>query len=128
LDIGSLLKLDLHGAFLRPVEFVPTFHKHSERLCRGVQVHVTDPWVFRPYEAYLRMLAAVLPRLPAEDRWRTETYEFVSDRLAIDLLTGGPQFRGVVDEGNSLDDLLAEETRGAAAFEDARRAVWLYEK
>lgn len=128
LDIGALLELDLHGAILRPVEFVPTFHKHAGRPCRGVQVHVTDPWVFRPYEAYLRMLAAALPHLPAEERWRSETYEFVSDRLAVDLLTGGPEFRSVVDEGNSLDDLLAEEARGAAAFEDARRSVWLYEK
>jgi uncharacterized protein YbbC (DUF1343 family) len=128
LNLGALLKLDLHGVVLRSVEFVPTFHKHAGRACRGVQVHVTDPWVFRPHEAYLRMLAAVLPDLPAGERWRTEPYEFVSDRPAIDLLTGGPEFRRAVDEGASLHDLLAEEARGAAAFDGARRAVWLYEK
>jgi hypothetical protein len=74
------------------------------------------------------MLAAVLPTMPAEQRWRTEVYEFVSDRPAIDLLTGGPEFRAAVDEGASLDDVLASEARGAAKFDDERRAAWLYEK
>ena len=127
-DVARLLELDLHGAKLRPVEFVPTFHKHAGRSCRGVQVHVSDPWVFRPYEAYLRMLAAVLPPLRLGERWRTETYEFVSDRPAIDLLTGGPEFRSAVDANASLDDVLAAEARGAAEFDGVRREAWLYEK
>jgi len=128
LDVGPLLELDLHGVTLRPVELTPTFQKHAGRTCSGVQVHVTDPWVFRPYEAYLRMLAAVLPSLSAEERWRTEEYEFVSDRPAIDLLTGGPEFRTAVEECASLDDVLADEARGAAKFDDERRQAWLYEK
>jgi uncharacterized protein YbbC (DUF1343 family) len=128
LDTSPALELDLHGVTLRPAEFTPTFHKHAGQRCTGVQVHVTDPWVFRPYETYLRMLAAVLPSLPAEERWRTEVYEFVSDRPAIDLLTGGPEFRTAVEEGASLDDVLAREARGAARFDDERRAAWLYEK
>jgi len=128
LDLNPLSELDLHGVALRSVEFTPTFQKHAGRGCSGVQVHVTDPWVFRPYETYLRMLAAVLPSVPAEERWRTEVYEFVSDRPAIDLLTGGPEFRIAVEEGASLDEVLAEEARGAAKFEDERRAAWIYEK
>jgi uncharacterized protein YbbC (DUF1343 family) len=128
LDVSPLLDLDLHGVKLRPVELLPTFQKHAGVPCAGVQVHVTDPWVFRPYEAYLRMLAAVLPTLPPEARWRTEVYEFVSDRPAIDLLTGGPEFRDVVDDGAPLDALLAREARGAAEFDGQRRAAWLYEK
>lgn len=128
LDVTELLALDLHGATLRPIEFTPTFQKHGGQPCRGVQVHVDDPWVFRPYEAYQRMLATALRSVPLEERWRTETYEFVSDRPAIDLLTGGPEFRTVVDGGGSLDDGLAFEARGAARFDDERRATWLYEK
>jgi uncharacterized protein YbbC (DUF1343 family) len=128
LDVRPLLDLDLHGVTLRPVELRPTFHKHAGRACAGVQVHVTDPWVFRPYETYLRMLASVLPQLQPAERWRTEVYEFVSDRPAIDLLTGGPELRAAVDEGTSLDTLLTNEARGAARFDDERRSVWLYPK
>jgi len=128
LDIAPLLDLDLHGATLRPVEFQPTFQKYAGESCRGVQVHVTDAWVFRPYEAYLRLLGAVLPTVAMSLRWRTEEYEFVADRPAIDLLTGGPEFREAVDSGQSLEDLLATEARGAAEFDSERRGAWLYEK
>ena len=128
LDVSALLELDLHGVTLREVEFVPTFQKHAGAVCAGVQVHVTDPWVFRPYDAYIRMLAAVLPSLSPESRWRTEVYEFVSDRPAIDLLTGGPELRTAIDDGLPLDTVLAREARGAAEFDGQRRAVWLYEK
>ena len=128
LDVDALMALDLHGVTLRPVEFTPTFQKHAGSSCLGVQVHVTDPWVFRPYEAYLRMLAAVLPGLPERERWRTEVYEFVSDRPAIDLLTGGPEAREAITAGDGLDEVLAHESRGAAEFDGERRAAWLYEK
>ncbi|MEM8606722.1 MAG: DUF1343 domain-containing protein [Myxococcota bacterium] len=127
-DPNALASLEIHGARLRPLEFTPTFQKHAGAICRGVQVHVTDPWVFRPYEAYLRLLEAALRSMPPERRWRTETYEFVSDRPAIDLLTGGPEFREAVDGGASLDDVWAAECEGAARFDDERRAFWLYEK
>jgi uncharacterized protein YbbC (DUF1343 family) len=128
LDVASLLALDLHGVTLRPIEFVPTFQKHAGVACTGVQVHVTDSWVFRPYEAYIRMLAAALPAGPEDSRWRTETYEFVSDRPAIDLLTGGPELRTAIDEEAPMDAVLAREARGAAEFDGQRRAAWLYEK
>jgi uncharacterized protein YbbC (DUF1343 family) len=128
LDLEPLLSLDLHGFTLRPVEFQPTFQKHADQSCRGVQVHVTDAWVARPYEAYLKMLGAVLPTLPPSARWRTEEYEFVTDRPAIDLLTGGPEFRSAVDAGEPLDDVLRSEARGAAEFDGDRRTAWLYEK
>lgn len=128
LDVSALLALDLHGVTLRPVEFVPTFQKHAGAACAGVQVHVTDPWVFRPYEAYVRMLAAVLPSVPPDSRWRTEVYEFVSDRPAIDLLTGGPELRTAIDEGAPVDAVLAREARAAAEFDGQRRSAWLYQK
>ncbi len=128
LDVGPLLELDLHGATLRAVELEPTFQKHAGQPCTGVQVHVTDPWVFRPFEAYARMLSAVLPQLAPDARWRTEPYEFVSDRPAIDLLNGGPELREAIDAGDAIDDVLAEHARGAAEFDTERRAFWLYEK
>lgn len=128
LPMEHLVGLDLPGVKLRPVEFVPTFQKHAGTACTGVQVHVTDPWIFRPYEAYVRMLAAVLPSIAPESRWRTEAYEFVSDRPAIDLLSGGPELRAVIDQGAPIDELLAREARGAAEFDGERRVAWLYEK
>ena len=105
----------------------PTFQKHAGALLSGVQVHVTDPARFRSYEAYLRMIAWALSSTPTSERWRTEEYEYVTDRPAIDLLTGGPEFRALVDAGEGIDDFLGDERRGAEEFADARREVMLYD-
>ncbi|MGB5810619.1 MAG: DUF1343 domain-containing protein, partial [Polyangiales bacterium] len=126
--LEALQDLELPGAVLREVEFTPMFQKHARVSCRGVQVHVTDGWVFRPYEAYLRMLGAVLPTIAPTERWRTEVYEFVSDRPAIDLLTGGPEFREAADHGGGVAEVVAAEIGGAAQFDEERRSCWLYEK
>ena len=114
------------GAQLRALTFEPTFHKHAKQRCGGVQVHVTDARALRSYELYLRALAQVRAQAGDAFRWRTETYEYVSDRPAIDLLTGGPEFRAAVDSGDAgaLERVLETEAAGAARFA-LERSAWL---
>jgi uncharacterized protein YbbC (DUF1343 family) len=114
------------GATLRPLTFTPTFHKHAGQLCGGVQVHVTDPAQLRSYALYLRLIAAVQELAPDRFEWRREAYEFVTDRPAIDLLTGGPEYREAVDAGGSLDELLAADEAGAREFARIREPYLLY--
>jgi uncharacterized protein YbbC (DUF1343 family) len=115
------------GAVLRPLAFEPTFHKHARVPCGGVQVHVQNPHTFRSYALYLRMIAWVAERARERFAWRTETYEYVSDRLAIDLLTGGTEARERINAGLSLDDLLASDDRAVFAFDEVRRSWLLYD-
>jgi len=114
------------GALLRALTFTPQFQKHARQRCGGVQVHVTDPQRFRSYALYLRLIAEARALAGDAMAWRTESYEFVSDRPAIDLLTGGPEFRTLVDAGGTLDDLLHDDARAAAEFAQRRRAFLLY--
>jgi uncharacterized protein YbbC (DUF1343 family) len=125
---GARLAVDvsIEGAVLRPLSFEPTIQKHAKRTCGGVQVHVTDEARFEPYAAYVRMLAAVQRQLGSEALWRTEPYEFVADRLAIDLLTGGPEIREAIEQGGDVEACLEAEREGAGAFDEARRDVFLY--
>ncbi len=121
----------VEGASLRPLSFRPTFHKHAGVDCGGVQVHVVDERRFRPYEAYLRLLAAALTQIEDREIWRTAEYEYVTDRPAIDLLTGGPEFRAIVDAARAgrpleLEGYLEAQRAGAEAFFEARREVLLY--
>ncbi|MCA9602338.1 MAG: DUF1343 domain-containing protein, partial [Myxococcales bacterium] len=118
-------EVSLEGAVLRPLVFEPTFHKHARKLCGGVQVHVTDRARFQPYESYLRLLEATW-RQGSERAWRTEAYEFVTDRPAIDLLTGGPEFREALDAGAPIDGVLGAEIAGARAFAAERTRWFLY--
>jgi uncharacterized protein YbbC (DUF1343 family) len=116
--------IQAEGFELRPLSFSPTFHKFARERCFGLQVHVTDLERARSYALYLRLIAEVRRRAPDAFAWRTAPYEFVSDRPAIDLLTGGPEFRNTVDAGGELEPLLEADERGARMFEEVR-APWL---
>ena len=89
----DVMALGLPGFIARPITFHPMFQKHAKQICGGVQVHVTDPRTFRPFAAYMAMIA-IAKRLGGEAfRFRTEKYEFVDDVPAFDLLTGDAEAR-----------------------------------
>ncbi|MEZ4411338.1 MAG: DUF1343 domain-containing protein, partial [Polyangiales bacterium] len=112
------------GFVARPCSFRPMFQKHAGRTCAGVQVHVTDVARFSPYRAYLAALCAA--RAFDGFAWRTEPYEFVSDRPAIDLLTGDRAVREAIDAGARVDELLRVGGDRAAAWAARREERWLY--
>jgi len=58
--------------------------------------------------------------------FRTEVYEFVSDRPALDLLIGGPELRTCIEQAAPVDDWLADDARAAAEFAADRRPFLLY--
>lgn len=116
-------EVELEGALLRPLSFEPTFHKHAKTACGGVQVHVTEPARFRAYAAYLRLIAAVAKHAP-EFALRTEEYEYVRDRPAIDLLTGGPEYREALATDALSPELVTWLASPRAEFGE-QRASWL---
>ncbi len=116
----------LPGVLFRPLSFRPTFHKFAGQVCGGVQIHVVDRVGFRPYLTGVAMLRALRAVAGEAFRWRSEKYEFVSDRPAIDLLTGGDAIRNGIDAGASLDDLRATWQNAEDAFADRRRDCLIY--
>ncbi|GAB4203843.1 MAG: DUF1343 domain-containing protein [Sandaracinaceae bacterium] len=125
-DGRALAETPIEGAILRALTFQPTFHKHARRTCGGVQVHVMDEARFRPYEAYVRLLARARALAPEAFAWRTERYEFVDDVPAIDLLTGGPEVREAIDAGADLESIFARDRADEEAFREARRPFLRY--
>jgi uncharacterized protein YbbC (DUF1343 family) len=118
--------VQLDGAQLRPLSFTPGFQKHAGKRCGGVQVHVTEPDRFDAYGGYLRMIAAIRAQAGDAFRFRTEPYEFVSDRPALDLLCGGPEPRELIAAGKSLDEWLAHDKSEAERFAREREPYSLY--
>jgi uncharacterized protein YbbC (DUF1343 family) len=109
LDVPRLLSLMdglapawLRGCRLRPCFFQPTFHKHAGETCAGLQVHVDDGAyvhdVFRPYRLVALWLKAIRRWRPDYALWRDFPYEYVTNRLAIDVIDGGPALREWVDD------------------------------
>ncbi len=92
----------LEAAFIRPCYFEPVFHKHQGKLCAGLQIHTDFAGYkhahFRPYRLAALMLKALRLLYPDYDIWRHFAYEYEHDRLAIDLINGGPFLRQWVDD------------------------------
>lgn len=124
---AALAREGLDGAAVRPAHFRPTFHKHARTSCQGVQVHVTDRETFRPFATYLAVVVEARRQDPARFAWREEVYEFVSDRLAIDLLLGRADLRAMLEAGASVGEMEATWRPGLEAFERLRARFLIYE-
>ena len=114
----------LEAAIIRPCYFEPTFHKHQGKLCSGLQIHTDfssyDPLNFRPYRIAALILKAIRKLYPDYQIWRDFPYEYENDRLAVDLLAGGPFLRQWVDDPQAGPDALNERL---SADEEKWRAL-----
>jgi uncharacterized protein YbbC (DUF1343 family) len=123
----DLSKERLPGVRFRPCAFTPTWDKHQGARCHGVQVHLTNP---RALSA-VRLGVACIVHARAQDavkfRWRTERYEFIDDKPAIDLLTGSARFRAEVAQGASVEALCAAWDGERADFLRRRQGALLYD-
>ncbi|MBQ6471796.1 MAG: DUF1343 domain-containing protein [Victivallales bacterium] len=54
----------LPGVLWRAAHFTPTFSKHAGELCHGVQLHITDETVFRPFETGIWLLEELRRQCP----------------------------------------------------------------
>ena len=116
----------LPGVRFRPAHFRPMFQKFAGVDCAGVQLHVTDRDAVRPVRTGLAVLAAMRDLSGDRFAWRTEVYEFVSDRPAIDLLFGSDRERRALDAGAAWEDVAAAWEAEEAAFRDRRQRSLLY--
>jgi len=110
----------LPGFLARPLHFLPTFQKHANIGCGGVQIHVTDARAFRPVATYLALVALAHHQAPEAFRFRTERYEFVDDIPAFDLLTGDAEARERIARGDP-PALVAESI---ATLREGESEVW----
>ena len=72
------------------------------------------------------MLAALRELSGTRFAWRTEAYEFVTDRPAIDLLFGSDRERLALEAGKPWREIAAAWEPEEAAFRDRRRPFLLY--
>ena len=93
----TLNKENLPGLFFRPQYFKPQFQKWSGTVCGGVQIHVTERNKMKPLATSITVLFSIKKLYPGDFSWRTEAYEFVNDRLAIDLLYGNQTLREAIE-------------------------------
>ncbi len=92
----------LEGCALRDCWFTPTFHKHAGELCHALMIHAEgkfyDHDAFRPWRLQALAFKAIRNLYPEYEIWRDFPYEYEFDRLAIDVINGGPALREWVDD------------------------------
>ena len=122
----------LQGCLIRPCWFEPTFHKYAGQLCAGVQIHVENSAhyvhaAFRPWRLQALAFRAIRTLLPEYSLWRDFPYEYEHDRLAIDLINGGPALREWVDSDRSPVDLEVVASEHEQAWHESRQPFLLYD-
>jgi uncharacterized protein YbbC (DUF1343 family) len=100
--MDSLSPQWLAGCSLRQCCFEPTFNKHAGKMCSGIQIHTDNASYrheqFRPYRLAALLLKAIRLQYPDYELWRKFHYEYETERLAFDLLSGGTSLRNWVDD------------------------------
>ncbi len=129
-DTGKIISFvgedKLKGAILREIGFEPTSNKWKETPCRGFQIHVTDPHVFKPLFASLTLLRAILALHGDRFQWKTPPYEYEFERLPIDLILGSTKIRQRIENLEEIDDIAASWQEDLECFDTLRRSVFQY--
>ena len=124
--LHELRAIPLPGVVLREVAFEPTFHKWAGEPCHGFQLHVTERLAFKPYYTTLALLWVIRRLYPEQFDWRQPPYEYETERLPIDLLTGDAAIRAGLDGGRPLVELEASWQPDLQIFIETSRQFWLY--
>lgn len=107
----------LAGCAIRECWFEPTFHKHAGKLCNALMIHAESEFYnhtsFRPWRLQALAFKAIRNLYADYPLWRDFPYEYEYDRLAIDVINGGPALREWVDDPSAaphdLDALAATD-------------------
>jgi len=116
----------LPGATLRPAAFEPTFNKWSGSRCNGFQIHVTDPYEFKPYITTLKLLQAVIFHHNQMFQWKHPPYEYEFKRLPIDLIIGDKDIRQRIENLDEISAIEKSWLKNLEAFAETSRKFHLY--
>jgi uncharacterized protein YbbC (DUF1343 family) len=122
-----LNSLDLPGVLFRPVQFLPTFQKHRDKICEGGFIHITDRQVFSPVLTGIALLMEILTRYQQHFRWNDPPYEYEYQKKPIDILFGNGWLRPMMEERKSLSEIRQRMESECREFEAIRRNYFLYE-
>jgi uncharacterized protein YbbC (DUF1343 family) len=130
-EMRSLAPQWLEGCALRDCWFEPTFHKHVGKPCSGIHIHAEgrhyDHLAFRPWRLQSLAFKAIRRLYPDYPLWRDFPYEYEFDKLAIDVINGGPGLREWVDDPSSEPgDLEVLTSKDERAWDEERTQLLIY--
>ncbi len=121
--VDDLERRRLPGVAFRATYFTPTFSKHADRVCGGVQLHILDRNALRPVELGLHLLHAIGGLDPDAFAWT----ERPNGGFFVDLLLGSDRPRLALTAGAAVQEVIAGWTEASSTFAERRRPFLLYE-
>ncbi|PWT92901.1 MAG: DUF1343 domain-containing protein [Acidobacteria bacterium] len=121
-----LQEYNLEGCRFRPLFFRPTFNKYQKQLCGGAQIHVTDRKKYKPVFMTLCLLAILMQDYPDFFRWKDPPYEFVHDRLPIDILFGNSWTREMLEAKRPVLEIERKWKTSLDEFKKTREKYIIY--
>ncbi|MCY8882759.1 DUF1343 domain-containing protein [Bacillus spizizenii] len=114
----TLNSLNLPGVTFRAASFTPTFSKHQGTLCHGVQLYVTDREKFEAVKTGLSLIKTIHDLYP-------EHFEFLSTG-SFDKLAGNGWIRTKIENGASIEDIIASYEKPLQQFGKTRKKYLIY--
>ncbi len=106
----------LPGVRFRETYFVPTFSKHANETCGGLQVHRSDQ--IDAIRTAVAMIVTARRLYPQVFGWRPDNM--------IDKLSGSDRLRTMVDAGADLSEIVDPWQIDVADFQRQRQPYLLY--
>lgn len=125
--VDLLDSFQLPGVKFRPTSIQPTFQKWQGELLGGVQVHVLDRALFKPFLCGLAMIMAYRELGGAAFRWKEPPYEYEYQLLPFDILCGTDQIRKMIEAGTALSQIERSWQLELRSFLERRQNYLLYE-
>jgi uncharacterized protein YbbC (DUF1343 family) len=122
----ALNSLTLPGVYFRSCVFRPTFQKHGNVSCGGVQIHVLDRDSFEPVITGLAMVKVAHDMYRTEFAWKEPPYEYVYDKNPFDVIAGTSKLREAIERGTALNDIERNWQPQLDDFKQAREPFLLY--
>lgn len=123
---GELAGLGLPGVYFRSCVFRPTFQKHADKSCGGVQLHVTDRASFEPVISGVSVIKTIHDLYPGDFKWKLPPYEYEYEKNPFDVISGTSALREAFERGNSLESIAESWRAPLEGFKELRERYLLY--
>lgn len=119
-------KMKLPGVYFRPIYFQPTYQKHKDQVCGGVQLHVTNRKTFNSFEAGIYLLSTIAEHYPNDFKWKQPPYEYENDKMPIDCITGSDELRKAIDSKTPIKNFIKQSRVDTEQFKKVRTQYLIY--
>ncbi|MFN2746326.1 DUF1343 domain-containing protein [Bacillus sp. z60-18] len=114
----KLNSLKLPGVVFRAASFTPTFSKHQNKLCHGVELYVKNRTAFQPVKTGIAIIKTIHDLYPND-------FEFLPNSH-FNRLIGNGWVKTMIEQGASLDDTVAKYEAEQKRFMNVRNKYLLY--